>query len=789
MTIRTTPSCSWEDVRLSSNLTRTPGADEHGNVHTTLPLSEMGKPAANASRRIAHRAWLFPIVVLLAATNAAAQVDVVHLANATTEELMNIPVTTATRTTEALVDAPARMQVITAEEIRRRGYRSLSDVLRDLPDFKVDIAGDQDYPTELTVQGTRGASRLIVLLDGIRISSPTNEPLPILANYPVHTAQQIEILYGPASAVYGADAFSGVINIISRRGAESEGLSVSTSLGQHGLYNQTGSFGTTLGSFGTLLIAGQYLYDGQPDLSRFYPEDFKGLSGQRTGTFDTIFGPMTSNRPVSPGYDIPVSAYSVQASLDTDALRLTLFANRARVPTSPAYTPDNAVYNDAAFNDNRLLVVAGSHVRSIGRVTSTSNVTFSRHELHPESGYWNVFSSMKKSYKYAFGSMLKLEEHLTWKAARTVTLATGASVERVFAIPQTADLNAPIVSRDVSGTILDTNIPDSFVKLWDSNAGTYGQLQYAATPGLGVTLGIRSDYNTRYGWTANPRAGLVAKLARRTTLKLLYGTAYLAPSPYESYAHYGSFYSTDGGATYASAYWHLPNPDLEPQKKKTVEANLLQAIGPSVVVSGSAFYSRLTDLRLAADPDQAYAGFYHGWPVAYIDFPVNQGTATAYGGTVALDLAKTLTPELRFSARAALSLADGRVSQRRPEATAKHLQAGGLAPVQMRFTSDIDWGRWSVAPRLAISGDQRLLATEQIGTSTVRRTLDGYATLDLNVRRRQVFSRVDLFLTIENAFDARYRHINVRAYTNPEELIGAPQNPRRITVGWDVRVF
>jgi outer membrane cobalamin receptor len=191
-----------------------------------------------------HRTGRLVVVVLTLsglATGAVAQVvppppDLWH---ATLEDLMNIAITTASRTTEGLTDAPARVQVVTAAQIQRRGYRSLSDVLKDLPDFKVDVAGNWDFPAELTVQGVRGATRVVLLLDGIRISSPTNEPLPIVANYPVHTARQIEIVYGPASALYGADAFSAVINIISKDATESAGLAVSTSVGAFGLYNQT----------------------------------------------------------------------------------------------------------------------------------------------------------------------------------------------------------------------------------------------------------------------------------------------------------------------------------------------------------------------------------------------------------------------------------------------------------------------------------------------------------------------------------------------------------------------
>lgn len=71
--------------------------------------------------------------------------------------------------------------------------------------------------------------------------------------------------------------------------------------------------------------------------------------------------------------------------------------------------------------------------------------------------------------------------------------------------------------------------------------------------------------------------------------------------------------------------------------------------------------------------------------------------------------------------------------------------------------------------------------------SLERQTLPGCATVDVNVRRN-LFRTLDAFLTIENALDRRYRTINPRAYTNLEEPIGAPQNPRRVSVGFSLRV-
>jgi outer membrane cobalamin receptor len=267
----------------------------------------------------------------------------------------------------------------------------------------------------------------------------------------------------------------------------------------------------------------------------------------------------------------------------------------------------------------------------------------------------------------------------------------------------------------------------------------------------------------------------------------MYGTAFLAPSPYEAYSHYGSFVSADGGATYASGFWHLPNPALRPQKKQTVEMSLTQSLGELVAVSASAFYSSFTDLLKNSDADQSHAGVYHGWPVSYIETFVNEGRARTYGGTAGIDAVRVFAFDRRVAMHAAVSIADGRVWEVNGSPISEPI--GGMVPLQFKSGADVDWGGWSLAPRVTVEGRQRVIATVLSGGSMVRRTLPGYAVVDVNVRRRSVTRHADLFLTVENALGARYRNINRRAYTNPEELIGAPQNPRRLTVGVDVQLW
>ena len=711
----------------------------------------------------------------------------VDLTTLTLDELLNIPIVTVTRTVESAANAPARVDVVTARQIQRRGYRSLVDVLKDLPGFKIDTAVDQDVSSDITVQGMRGSGRLVVLLDGIRISSPTGEALPILANYPVHNARQVEVLYGPASALYGADAFSGVINIISRSAEEAEGLRVRTSAGTGGLTNTETSFGARLGDRASLVVAGQYLYDRQPDLSRAYPEQFGGLTAQRTGVFNTIFGPMTAGEATSADYKVPVRAHSMQATVNAGALKFTFFESMLRTSNTPAYTPDNAVYNDIAYQQNELLVGAVTYTKQIGAVTHTSTVSGSQQEMDPTSGYMNVYSNMQRSYKYAFGSMFKAEHQATWRLNRQIALTGGGEHERYFSIPQTADLNAPVRSRAEGGTILNTTIPDTFFQLHYNNSGAFGQAQWTPMPAFALTVGARGDYNSRYGGTFNPRLGFVSHPFEKTTVKVMYGTAFLAPSPYQAYSRYGAFYSEDGGQTYTSPFWHVPNPDLKPQRKRTFEGQLRQVLVPNVTLTASGFRSHFGDLVLESDISSHLSGHYLGWPVDFIQTSVNGGHEDTWGGSFGVDALHSFGADRQLLMRADVSLANGHVND--SSAPAGLVESGGITPVLFHVSSDLDWNLWSVAPRLLVTGRQRALATETDKYGMWRRlTIPGYAVVDLTVRRERILSKLDGFLTVENALDARYRNVNLRAFTNPEEFVGSPQNPRRITVGVDVKL-
>ena len=217
-----------------------------------------------------------------------------------------------------------------------------------------------------------------------------------------------------------------------------------------------------------------------------------------------------------------------------------------------------------------------------------------------------------------------------------------------------------------------------------------------------------------------------------------------------------------------------------------MEASVDQALGHGLNVGASAFYSRFTDLVQESDVTVRDSGLYRGWPVTLLQQSVNSGRESTYGGTVQVDYLAHPRPGQRVRLRSALSVADGRVMME--TAPGGHVETGGIAPLLWQTLGDVDLGGWSVATRLVAVSDQRTMATTGTNDGKMRRmTMDGYAVADVTARRR-LTAPLTLFATVENVFDARYRNLNLRAYLNPEEMVGSPQNPRRFTAGVEIRV-
>lgn len=134
----------------------------------------------------------------------------------TIEEIVNSPVVSASNRREGSLSAPAWVIVLTAKDLRDRGYSDLSQALDDLPGMDI-VRPYGDVYVKSYWRGYRpgsGADPYLVMLDGIPLNHLFFGDAQILATFPMTQIERIEIVYGPASAIYGRNAAMGIINVI-----------------------------------------------------------------------------------------------------------------------------------------------------------------------------------------------------------------------------------------------------------------------------------------------------------------------------------------------------------------------------------------------------------------------------------------------------------------------------------------------------------------------------------------------------------------------------------------------
>ncbi len=705
--------------------------------------------------------------------------------------VFDFDVVTASRLEESAGKAPANVRVITEEQIRERGYRSLTDVLRDMNGFKIDEYATEDWLHEVTFNGVRGLDKVIILLDGIRISSPTNNSMLLVENYPVHFVKQIEVVYGPASALYGADAVTGVINIITKSGNKNFNAEVSSAVGTHGQFNQQFWLQKKFGKDQSLMLAGQYFDDAQPDMSQYYPQLYK-MEGHQTGTFNTIFGKFTPKKPVTPRYEAPVKAYAITGKLQLKDFQLGFFHNYGASSSSTSVNPQNSVYNKEQIYGHSITTGYGVFQKHYDKISLISMLQGSWYEIDPKTNYRNQYVNMEAGYKYGYGFMFKIEQQIVYQALDKLNFMAGITHERFTAIPKTADLAEPVdKTKDITtNKYLGTELPMKFFNLAYSNTGGFFQTQYSPKEWLHLTAGFRTDYNTRFGGTFNPRVGLVIQPDRTFTIKALYGSAFFAPPPNNAFAHFGAFFSENGGNTYKANFLQVPNPELQPIVSRKIELHINKIIKDNLSLSLDLFYLDLEGLFVDVS-DREYKNFYDGkylgWNVGYLQVTTNNGKQQNWGGSLLLDYQKTFG-NLKVGFYGSVDYVDGTVDSPQVSGLQIPLITNWLGKAGLT----LGYKGISLSNRLIASGEQILASFEKIDDDKTkdntreRQKIAGYYMINTTLRYDR--ARWGIFCDIRNTFDLRNYHAAREASKyQGYQFYGIPQMPMRASVGVQVK--
>ena len=494
-------------------------------------------------------------------------------------ELMTIE--TASGTEETLRDAPAAMVVITAEEIKQRGYTDLTEVIMDLPGFDVTLLNGSTYMIAYQ-RGYRTpfTQRTLFMINGIVENQLWGHTAHLSRQYPLSNIKKIEVLYGPASAVYGPNAFLGVVNIITYDGTEvKEGETDVVVNVLAGSYQSRGLDATIKGKPSQKLsfsLSGKLFKSDEPDLTGQFgflkPEQFSDPK---------IWGPLLEfehqGHSLGSYYD-PTDDYGILADLRYEDLKLGVIHWKKKEAEGPAYAADR-VQNNAFWNQDGDQYFIEYDKQITGQVKSHSLLLYRDNRSY---GYWieaepdnregrEEYSSISFTQWNSISNSWLFKQDFEWAFRKNILFSSGLKFERKrltkaydipgyweSAVSSSAESGSGIKQSSDSTYTLPPppgEMPaDNLARTRD--IGGYLLGIFDLNDQLRLNLGMRYDRNSMYGGVFNPRFSAIYKMSRPWTFKLLYGEAFQEPSPMQLW----------GGWSGRAA-----NPELQPEKARNLE--------------------------------------------------------------------------------------------------------------------------------------------------------------------------------------------------------------------------
>ena len=517
------------------------------------------------------------------------------------EELINVTIASASLRNQSTVKAPSKVHVISSQSIKDRNYRYLSDVLKDLSAVRLSLysASPDSGSSEIIVRGIQGNNKVVLMWNGQRLNHPDSQPLHITPYlYPLNGIDQIEIIYGSASALYGSDTVSMTINMISSVSSDKEEPTWRAGI-DYGRNNEKNGFILYSGAIGK--IKSQFLFNTcQTDginFSKF--EQFYSRYPLESGinASFTYFPPEERAKYYNPSEE----SVTARAQLEMGNTSLQVYYQKMQTQSQIGWSP--LIYEANSSSGQYIFEQAGFYLTHkfelINNIFLESMIEHTRNQLDSGS-HWNrpnaapfrVYSASLKprgdgtrTFKLNYGNRTKIEERVSWGSPENnLHSVIGFSFTTVDMLPKTANLDFPLSYSDsFSNQITDTQ---KFHNLTENNVGVYAQGQYDASNKLTLTIGGRLDIHSRYGSTFNPR--LVANYYDEKTswfVKGIIGSSYLAPA---------AFFIFDTFLVPRTSQ-QVPNTDLAPEKTISLDLNFGKNFD-NYVIEASIFHTVVDNL-------------------------------------------------------------------------------------------------------------------------------------------------------------------------------------------------
>ena len=400
----------------------------------------------------------------------------------------------------------------------------------------------------------------------------------------IRFAKQIEIIYGPASTIFGADAFSGVINISS-------------------LDNTEKSSTTVHGAFGSL-SATDAMFESHIKVNDDFTFTILGRAFQSKGLdvvgTDTVFNIIKRYQaPYKPKCEQPINDFNIFVHADYKNFTLGYFRQMFDEGNAYSQNPDKNIYNKQnrwkSSTDN-IWTSYKKEFQSIGTLTSDLNITYFKLDNSTQFYKWVTANEPNAAFsQYMTGKDLSYKWNTTLHkiVSNEFEFIAGFDYENIKSIPPYANDELFGKSLKYEGATADSI--DNLLTLKENRIAGFGQLIWSPNKILNIVIGGRYDYSSRYHGTFNPRIGVTLRPFEKTALKFVYGTAFQAPSLFFQYEQWGSSTTVMLSAEEVRKLID-PNWQLKNQLVSSYELSLSQQIASSFQCKISAYYNKLTDL-------------------------------------------------------------------------------------------------------------------------------------------------------------------------------------------------
>ena len=456
------------------------------------------------------------------------------------ESLMQIEVPkvyAASKVEQKVTQAPASITIITADDVKKFGYRTLGDVLQSVQGFNVSYDRNYDFVGARGVSLGDFNSRILLLVDGHRINNNLTDGAFVDTAFllDLDLLDRVEVIRGPSAVLYGNDAFFGVVNVITRTGAQLNGFEVSAGYGSFDTYKARLSYGKLFTNGVQMLLSGTYYNSGGN--SKLFFKEFD-TPAQNNGVAQNMDGDMSASFFGSLGY----RDFSLEGA----------FNHREKVnPTAQFGT---------AFNDPRLSTTDEQGYAALKYehnfeddfdVTARLYYDTYYHEIGYPFGPAVFFQEQDRGE--GWGTEVQVNKRLWDRHIFTL----GAEYSDDFK-QQTALTGQPLVSRD------------------RQSHGVYFQSDIALLDKLHFDGGVRYDQYGDFDPAFDPRLALIYNPFEISTFKAIYGTAFRAPN-----------------------FTELSDPrfqNIQPEKIASYELDYDQQWGQHLRSSVTTFYNQMHDL-------------------------------------------------------------------------------------------------------------------------------------------------------------------------------------------------